>query len=61
MFGSMLTRQSRRGLLQFGHCDSPLSWARHLRALRGVQRRTSGITEFVRCLPGSDSVFLTTH
>lgn len=34
-------------ILQFGHCDSPLSWARHLEALRDVQRRTMGITEFV--------------
>ena len=35
---------------QFGHCDSPRSWARHLRALRDVQRRTMGITEFVSLL-----------
>ena len=33
--------------LQFGHCDAPRSWARHLAALRAVQARTRGITEFV--------------
>ncbi|KAK9805644.1 hypothetical protein WJX72_009860 [[Myrmecia] bisecta] len=33
--------------IMFGHCDTPRSWARHLVALRGLQSRTGGITEFV--------------
>ncbi len=31
----------------FGHCDSTRSWARHILALRDLQSRTFGITEFV--------------
>ena len=31
----------------FGHCDAPAHWAAHLAALRALQRRTGGITEFV--------------
>ena len=33
--------------IMFGHVDSPRHWARHLIALRDLQRRTGGITEFV--------------
>jgi hypothetical protein len=33
--------------IMFGHVDSPASWARHLAALRSLQKRTRGITEFV--------------
>jgi FO synthase len=31
----------------FGHIDSPVSWANHFEVLRGIQRRTGGITEIV--------------
>lgn len=31
----------------FGHCDAPAHWAAHLVALRDLQKRTHGITEFV--------------
>jgi FO synthase len=31
----------------FGHIDEPRNWARHLIALRALQARTGGITEFV--------------
>jgi FO synthase len=31
----------------FGHIETPASWARHLLALRHLQQRTGGITEFV--------------
>ena len=31
----------------FGHVDRPLHWARHLLALRDLQARSGGITEFV--------------
>jgi FO synthase len=31
----------------FGHVDGPIHWARHLLALRELQRRTGGFTEFV--------------
>jgi FO synthase len=33
--------------IMFGHVDSPRSWARHLVAVRELQRRTGGFTEFV--------------
>jgi FO synthase len=31
----------------YGHIDRPRNWARHLIALRELQKRTGGITEFV--------------
>ena len=31
----------------YGHIDGPTNWARHLLALRSLQQRTGGITEFV--------------
>lgn len=31
----------------FGHVDGPRNWARHITALRSLQQRTAGITEFV--------------
>ncbi|KAK9857972.1 hypothetical protein WJX84_000526 [Apatococcus fuscideae] len=33
--------------IMFGHCDPTRSWARHILALRDLQARTRGITEFV--------------
>ncbi len=33
--------------IMFGHIDDAASWANHVDALRHVQRRTGGITEFV--------------
>ncbi len=33
--------------IMFGHIDDPGSWANHFEALRQIQRRTGGITEFV--------------
>ncbi len=33
--------------IMYGHIDQPRNWARHLVALRDLQRRTGGITEFV--------------
>ncbi len=33
--------------IMFGHVDRPLHWARHLMAIRSLQVRTGGITEFV--------------
>ena len=33
--------------IMFGHVDGPRSWARHLVAVRGLQRETGGFTEFV--------------
>ena len=33
--------------IMFGHIDSHTQWARHLLALRDLQERTGGITEFV--------------
>jgi len=33
--------------IMFGHVEGPRSWARHLLALRDLQRRTGGFTEFV--------------
>ena len=33
--------------IMFGHVDRPIHWARHLLALRELQRRTGGFTEFV--------------
>ncbi|MGI9329649.1 MAG: 5-amino-6-(D-ribitylamino)uracil--L-tyrosine 4-hydroxyphenyl transferase CofH [Gammaproteobacteria bacterium] len=33
--------------IMFGHLETPVHWARHLLALRDVQARTGGITEFV--------------
>ena len=33
--------------IMFGHCDSPVSWARHIVAIRTLQLRTGGCTEFV--------------
>ena len=31
----------------FGHVDGPVNWARHLVAVRDLQRETGGFTEFV--------------
>src|SRR3954463_5791595 len=31
----------------FGHLEGPRSWAKHLLALRDLQRQTGGFTEFV--------------
>jgi FO synthase len=31
----------------FGHVDTPAHWARHLAALRDLQKRSGGISEFV--------------
>jgi len=33
--------------IMFGHLETPTAWARHLAALRDLQLRTGGITEFV--------------
>jgi FO synthase len=33
--------------VMYGHIDGPINWARHLLALRRLQERTGGITEFV--------------
>jgi len=33
--------------IMYGHIDQPHNWARHLIALRELQKRTGGITEFV--------------
>ncbi len=33
--------------IMFGHIDDAASWANHIEAIRRVQRRTGGITEFV--------------
>ena len=33
--------------IMYGHVEQPVHWARHLRRLRSLQERTSGITEFV--------------
>ncbi|MCW5679955.1 MAG: 5-amino-6-(D-ribitylamino)uracil--L-tyrosine 4-hydroxyphenyl transferase CofH [Xanthobacteraceae bacterium] len=33
--------------IMFGHVETPISWAKHLLALRDLQRETGGITEFV--------------
>ena len=33
--------------IMFGHVDTPVNWARHLDVLRGIQKDTGGITEFV--------------
>jgi len=33
--------------IMFGHVERPLHWARHLLALRDLQERTGGFTEFV--------------
>ena len=33
--------------IMFGHVERPLHWARHLLAVRGLQERTGGFTEFV--------------
>lgn len=33
--------------IMFGHVDGPQHWARHLIAIRDLQRRTGGFTEFV--------------
>jgi FO synthase len=33
--------------IMYGHMEHPLSWARHLLALRDLQRETGGFTEFV--------------
>ncbi|MBS0285544.1 MAG: 5-amino-6-(D-ribitylamino)uracil--L-tyrosine 4-hydroxyphenyl transferase CofH, partial [Proteobacteria bacterium] len=33
--------------IMFGHVDGPRHWARHLIAIRDLQRRTGGFTEFV--------------
>jgi FO synthase len=33
--------------IMFGHLEQPVHWARHLRAIRSLQERTGGFTEFV--------------
>src|SRR5262249_11741974 len=33
--------------IMFGHVDGPRAWARHLLAVRELQRETGGFTEFV--------------
>jgi FO synthase len=33
--------------IMFGHVEGPADWARHLTALRDLQARTGGLTEFV--------------
>jgi FO synthase len=33
--------------IMFGHIDTPAQWATHINALRDLQTRTGGITEFV--------------
>ena len=33
--------------IMFGHVETPYAWARHLAAVRDLQERTGGITEFV--------------
>jgi FO synthase len=33
--------------IMFGHVEGPAHWARHLRAVRALQERTGGFTEFV--------------
>ena len=33
--------------IMFGHVDAPINWARHLLAIRDLQSRTGGFTEFV--------------
>jgi FO synthase len=33
--------------IMFGHVEQPLHWARHLLAVRNLQERTGGFTEFV--------------
>ena len=33
--------------IMFGHVDGPRNWGRHLIAIRDLQQRTGGITEFV--------------
>ena len=33
--------------IMFGHVETPRAWARHLLAVRALQERTGGITEFV--------------
>ncbi len=33
--------------IMFGHVDTPAHWAKHLLAIRALQARTGGITEFV--------------
>ncbi len=38
---------STTSTIMFGHIDRPVHWARHLRRLRKLQKRTGGITEFV--------------
>ena len=38
---------STSSTIMFGHIEGPAHWARHLLALRDLQARTGGITEFV--------------
>jgi len=33
--------------MMYGHVDTPAHWVAHLRAIRGIQERTGGFTEFV--------------
>lgn len=33
--------------IMFGHLEAPVHWARHLLAIRDLQQRTGGLTEFV--------------
>jgi len=49
---STIETAHRQGLrttatIMFGHVDRPIHWARHLLALRELQRRTGGFTELV--------------
>ena len=37
----------RTSTIMFGHVERPSTWARHLAAVRDLQERTGGITEFV--------------
>ena len=38
---------STTATIMFGHVDGPRNWARHLIAIRDLQQRTGGMTEFV--------------
>jgi FO synthase len=49
---SIVQTAHRQGLkttatIMFGHVERPMHWARHLLALRALQRRTGGFTELV--------------
>jgi len=38
---------STTATIMFGHMDAPINWARHLLAIRDLQERSGGFTEFV--------------